>query len=134
MTYTIKQQITRDLAGLDVNDSNSVVRRYFRLFIEGSYANGNGREVQAENLSTIHNILRNDDLSRGSKRKQLRSWTINQFVRNCMADYGGSYSHVQKCIVDSMTTGDLERLTTAMMLDAIDWFHASVESALQETV
>ena len=125
MTYTIKQQITRDLAGLDVNDSNSHVRRYFRLFIEGSYANGNGAEVQAENLSTIHNILRNDDLSRGSKRKQMRSWTINQFVRNCMADYGGSYSHVQKCIVGSMTKGDLERLTTELMLDAIDWFHAS---------
>ena len=125
MTYTIKQQITRDLAGLDVNDSDSHVRRYFRLFIEGSYANGNGAEVQAQNLSTIHNILRNDDLPNHSKRKQMRSWVINQFVRNCMADYGGSYSHVQKCIVGSMTKGNLEYLTTELMLDAIDWFHSS---------
>lgn len=127
MTYTIKEQITRDLAGLDVNDSNSHVRRYFRLFIEGSYANGNGAEVQAENLRTLRNIFWDGETRRSGVRKQMRSWVINQFVRNCMADYGGSYSHVQKCIVDSMSKEKLEELTTELVLDAIEWMHSASE-------
>lgn len=127
MTYTIKQQITRDLAGLDVNDSNSHVRRYFRLFIEGSYANGNGEQVQAENLSTLRSIFWDGETRRSGVRKQMRSWVINQFVRNCMADYGGSYAHVQKCIVDSMSKEKLEELTTELVLDAIEWMHSASE-------
>lgn len=127
MTYTIKQQITRDLAGLDVNDSNSHVRRYFRLFIEGSYANGNGEQVQAENLRTLRSIFWDGETRRSGVRKQMRSWVINQFVRNCMADYGGSYAHVQKCIVDSMSKEKLEELTTELVLDAIEWMHSASE-------
>ena len=124
MTNTIKQQITRDLAGLDVNDSNSVVRRYFRLFIEGSYANGNGAEVQAENLKTLAGILNPFSLN---THLALRSWVINQFVRNCMADYGGSYSYVQKCIVNSMSEDDLELLTIGLMWDAQEWLESQAE-------
>jgi hypothetical protein len=125
MTYTIKQQITRDLAGLDVNDSDSHVRRYFRLFIEGSYANGNGEQVQADNLKTLRGIFWDGETRRSGVRKQMRSWVINQFVRNCMADYGGSYSHVQKCIVDSMSKEKLEELTTELVLDAVEWMHSA---------
>jgi len=124
MTNTIKQQITRDLAGLDVNDSNSHVRRFFRLFIEGSYANGNGEQVQAANLRTLEGIW---SPFTNSTQRQLRSWAINQFVRNCMADYGGSYSHVQKCIVEAMPEKDLAGLTEALVNDSIDWMLAQRE-------
>lgn len=120
MTYTIKQQITRDLKGLDVNDSNAHVRRYFRLFIEGSYANGNGEQVQAENLRTLEGIW-SRFLKCNNTQRQLRSWVINQFVRNCMADYGGSYSHVQKCIVEAMPEKQLADLTEALVNDSIEW-------------
>ena len=124
MTNTIKEQITRDLAGLDVNDSNSHVRRFFRLFIEGSYANGNGEQVQAENLSTLEGIW---SPFTNSTQRQLRSWAINQFVRNCMADYGGSYSHVQKCIVEAMPEKELAGLTEALVNDSIEWMLSSRE-------
>ena len=118
MTNKNKEQITRDLQGLDVNDSNSNVRRFFRLFIEGSYANGNGEQVQAENLRTLEGIW---SPFTNTTQRQLRSWAINQFVRNCMADYGGSYSHVQKCIVESMPEKELAGLTEALVNDSVEW-------------
>jgi hypothetical protein len=50
----------------------------------------------------------------------MRSFVINQFCRYIARDFHCSTGHAQKCLVDCMTTDQLNALNDALIEDAKD--------------
>ena len=107
---TCKHQIANELTG-DLTDPNHVSRRYFSLWLDGSY---NGDESRQGNLQTIADC---------KTPKQLRSFVVSEFTKFMAADHHCSYGHAQKSIVAALPTATLEQLTADLMQDCVD-FHA----------
>ena len=112
---TIKEQIQKDLKSKDfwsdqhgsmINDSNHVMRRLFRCYLDGSYGN---QEDYTRNLRENEN-----------KPKRLRSFLIMRFTSYVATEYDCHYSTAQKAIVSSFGKPDLERLTVELIDDALD--------------
>ena len=106
---TCTHQIANELAG-DLTDPNHVSRRYFSLWLDGSY---NGDESRQGNLQKIAD----------STPKQLRSFVVSEFTKFMAADHDCSYGHAQKSIVSALSTDTLNQLTADLMQDCLE-FHA----------
>ena len=105
---TTKDKIKQDLQG-DLLDPNHATRRYFRLWLDGSY---NGQEVylfNVECLKRFHN-----------KPKALRAFVIQQFCLYTAHDMNCSDGYAQKVIVDTLDKDTLEKLNLALAEDALD--------------
>ena len=108
---TCTHQIANELAG-DLTDPNHVSRRYFSLWLDGSY---NGDESRQGNLQTIADCK--------TKPKQLRTFVISEFTKFMAADHHCSYGHAQKSIVAALPADTLNQLTAGLMQDCLE-FHA----------
>jgi hypothetical protein len=107
-TYT--HQIASELAG-NLTDPNHVSRRYFSLWLDGSY---NGDESRQGNLQKIADC---------KTPKQLRSFVVSEFTKFMAADHSCSYGHAQKSIVAALPAATLEQLNADLMQDCLE-FHA----------
>ena len=108
---TCTHQIANELTG-DLTDPNHVSRRYFSLWLDGSY---NGDESRQGNLKKIADCK--------TKPKQLRSFVVSEFTKFMAADHGCSYGHAQKSIVSALPAATLEQLNADLMQDCLE-FHA----------
>ena len=106
---TCTHQIANELAG-DLTDPNHVSRRYFSLWLDGSY---NGDESRQGNLQTIADSK--------TKPKQLRSFVVSEFTKFMAADHSCSYGHAQKSIVAALSTDTLNQLTADLMQDCLEF-------------
>ena len=129
---TIKEKITHALTNLRyeqrdiIDDDDHIMRRLFRLFIEGSYGNG-CMNTQRRTIKSLHDIVNRQ--SPKAKHNALRSWVINQHTSFIATEFKCSYGHAQKCVVEAL--GDsLPRYTVALMADAMD-FYFDNKSALE---
>jgi len=109
----IKTRILRDLQG-DLMDSNHATRRFFRLWLEGSYL---GQEHYKSNVAQLKAIV---DSGEKGWRKRLHSWTINQFVRFTAHDAQCSIGYAQKVIVEHFKSIDN---TVGFLRDYPDYRH-----------
>ena len=109
-TTTCTHQIASELSG-DLTDPNHVSRRYFSLWLDGSY---NGDESRQGNLQKIADC---------KTPKKLRSFVVSEFTKFMAADHDCSYGHAQKSIVSALSTDTLNQLTADLMQDCIE-FHA----------
>ena len=107
MTLTSTQIIAHDLAG-DLTDPNQTARRYFSLWIEGSYKGEEHRRSNLEALLTFSG-------------KQLRTFIISEFTKFMAADAYCSYGHAQKSIVAALSMYALAQLTEDLTSDAVEW-------------
>ena len=105
---SIKTQIAKELNTEDLSDTNGVTRRYFSLWIEGSYL---GQEHSAQNLQQISS----------ASSKSLRSFVIQEFSAHVAHEYNCTVSHAQKCIVAALPSAELETLTANLTQDCLDW-------------
>lgn len=110
---TCKHQIANELTG-DLTDPNHVSRRYFSLWLDGSY---NGDESRQGNLAKIGS----------SKPKQLRSFVISEFTKFMAADAHCSYGHAQKAIVAALPTATLDQLTADLINDCQEFYTDQTE-------
>ena len=78
---TCTHQIANELAG-DLTDPNHVSRRYFSLWLDGSY---NGDESRQGNLQKIADCK--------TKPKQLRSFVVSEFTKFMAADHSIPLCH-----------------------------------------
>ena len=117
MTLTATQSIAQDLAG-DLTDPNHTSRRFFSLWIEGSYL---GEDHRAANLRSIDVTRDGAGECSTASPKALRSFIISEFTKFMAADAHCSYSHAQKSIVAALPTADLTQLTEALTADAVEW-------------
>jgi hypothetical protein len=117
---TIKEQIQKDLqsestgwpadtVGSMINDSNHVMRRFFRCYLDGSYGN------QEDYTRNCDYLRENED-----KPKRLRSFLIMRFTSYIAKEYDCHYSTAQKSITSAFSKTDLERLTVELIDDALD--------------
>lgn len=94
-TNTKKDRIKRDLQG-DLMDSNHVTRRFFRLWLDGSYL---GEDHYKSNVAQLKAFV--DDLGICSGLDAaIDRWVIPQFVRFTAQDANCSYGYAQKVIVE----------------------------------
>ena len=114
---TIKTDILRDLQG-DLMDSNHATRRYFSLWIEGSYL---GEDHRADNLRSINVTRDGAGEYHTASPKVLRSFIISEFTKFMAADAHCSYGHAQKSIVASLSMYALAQLTEDLTSDAVEW-------------
>jgi hypothetical protein len=98
-----------DTVGSMINDSNHVMRRFFRCYLDGSYNNQGDYTRNCEYLRENEN-----------KPKRLRSFLIMRFTSYIAVDYDCHYSTAQKAIVSAFSKPDLERLTVELIDDALD--------------
>jgi len=121
-TNTKKDRIKRDLQG-DLMDSNHVTRRFFRLWLDGSYM---GADHYKSNVSYLRDALKANGLGIKLERA-ITPFVISQFVRFTAQDYDCSYGYAQKVIVDHMRSlpnpmeaDMLASLTNELIGDALD--------------
>ena len=118
---TKKERIHRDLqyetgmtkaqktAGSMISDSNHVMRRFFRCYLDGSYSNEGDYKRNCEYLRENEN-----------KPKRIRSFVIMRFTSYIAVEYDCHYSTAQKAITSAFSKADLARLTEELINDAID--------------
>jgi len=117
---TIKEQIHKDLqsestgwpadtVGSMINDSNHVMRRLFRCYLDGSYDNHN------QYLENCEYLRENE-----TKRKRVRSFVVRRFTSYIAKEYSCHYSTAQKAITSAFSKPDLELLTLELIDDALD--------------
>ena len=105
---TTKDKITYDLQG-DLLDDNHATRRYFRLWLDGSYHGPDVYLYNVERLKRLHN-----------KPKELRAFIVQQFCAYTAHDAQCSYSYAQKIIVETLDKNTLEKLNLVLAEDALD--------------
>ena len=98
-----------DTVGSMINDSNHVMRRLFRCYLDGSYDNQDDYTRNCEYLRANEN-----------KPKRLRSFLIMRFTSYVATEYNCHYSTAQKAITSAFSKPDLERLTVELIDDALD--------------
>ena len=109
-----------------VTNCDHIMRRLFRVFIEGSYGNGCMNDHRGT-VKALHDIVNRH--SPKAKHRALRSWVIHQHTSFIAAEFKCSPSHAQKCVVQAF--GDsLPRYTIALMADAMN-FYFDNKSALE---
>ena len=117
MTLTATQNIARDLSG-DLTDPNHTARRFFSLWIEGSYL---GEDHRAANLRSIDVTRDGAGECSTASPKALRDFIISEFTKFMAADAYCSYGHAQKSIVAALSMDALAQLTEALTADAVEW-------------
>jgi len=117
MTLTATQNIARDLSG-DLTDPDHTSRRFFSLWIEGSYL---GEDHRAANLRSIDATRDGAGEYHTASPKALRSFIISEFTKFMAADAHCSYGHAQKSIVAALPAAALTQLTEALTADAVEW-------------
>ena len=108
-----------DTVGSMINDSNHVMRRFFRCYLDGSYGNQEDYTRNCEYLrecDTYTPFGRSND----AKRKKIRSFVIMRFTSYIATEYDCHYSTAQKAITSAFSKTDLERLTVELIDDALD--------------
>ena len=109
-TTTAKGRILREFQG-DFMGINEPLRRYFRLWLEGSYL---GEDHYRKNVDYITKNAHN--------KKAIRSFVISEFCKYAAHDANCSPSYAQKVIVEGILPDYLERLTDALIYDAYDLY------------
>jgi len=108
--YSIKIQIGLTCGGTQLTDnSNHHIRRMFRCWLDGSYNGEESYRTHCEFVKLNHQSY-----------MRMRSFVINQFCRYIARDFHCSTGHAQKCLVDCMTTDQLNALNDALIEDAKD--------------
>ena len=118
-----KDRIVSEMQG-DIMDINHVTRRYFRLWLDGSYL---GEDHYKSNVAQLKAFVDGFGICSGLDAA-IDSWVIPQFVRFTAQDYDCSYGYAQKVIVEHFkniadVTGDknlLALFTTELGKDAAD--------------
>jgi len=124
---SIKQDITHALTKRDIVDDNDhIMRRLFRLFIEGSYGNAS-MNSQRKTVKALHDIV--NQPAKASHRA-LRSWVIYQHTSFIATEFKCSHGHAQKCVVQALDDSTIKRYTIALMADAMN-FYDDYKSALE---
>jgi len=126
-----KTMIIRDLQG-DILDPNHVSRRYFRMWLDGSYL---GEDHYISNCDYLRDQLMKNGL--GIKLEiAIRGWVINQFVRFTAHDADCSCGYAQKVIVGHIRRKShsdlLEMFTKALIRDAIDLIEEEIKEYSKE--
>lgn len=102
--------IRHDLRGGSmISDSNHVMRRLFRCYLDGSYDN------QGDYKRTCAYLV-----EYGDNPKKVRSFVIMRFASYIAVEYDCHYSTAQKAITSAFSKPDLERLTAELIDDALD--------------
>jgi len=112
-----QDQISHDLnstssyiAGAKIHQCpNHVIRRNFRMWMDGSY---NGCDSYYANVECIQEIK--------DSPKTMRCFIINQFTRFVASEWDCSYGHAQKSIVKALSDDELKALTVELTDDALD--------------
>lgn len=125
---TAKIRIIRDLQG-DLLDSNHATRRFFRLWLDGSYL---GEEHYKDNIAFMRTALKRSGDKWHKFESACRSWVIMQFVRYTAHDAQCSYSHAQKVIVATVDRATLNELTEHLITDAWDLIQDDIDAHLKE--
>ena len=114
---TAKGRILREF-NTDFLDANEPVRRYFRLWLDGSY------------LGESHYRM-NVDFIKGNAhdRKALRSFIIREFCRYTAHDADCSPSYAQRVLVQNILPDALATLTDLLIDDAIEFCAAGLVEA-----
>tara|TARA_R100001440_G_scaffold31213_1_gene49562 strand:+ start:91 stop:447 length:357 start_codon:yes stop_codon:yes gene_type:complete len=107
-TTTAKGRILREFQG-DFMGVNEPLRRYFRLWLDGSYL---GEDHYRKNVDYITKNAHN--------KKAIRSFVISEFCKYTAHDADCSPSYAQKVIVKGILPDYLERLTDVLIYDAYD--------------
>lgn len=109
-----------------VTNCDHIMRRLFRLFIEGSLGDGS-MNTHRETVKALHDIV--NQPAKASHRA-LRSWVIYQHTSFIATEFKCSPSHAQKCVVQAFNAPALQHYTAALMSDARD-FYDDNKSALE---
>ena len=125
---TSASRIKSDLQG-DLADCNHVVRRYFGLWLEGSYE-GNYERFGGHKYGSDQNLsnkayLREALLNHGTGIKMessIRSWVVANFCQYMATDAHCSVRYAQTVIVKEMRDKvfGLSELTEVLISDALD--------------
>jgi hypothetical protein len=114
---TKQKQIHRDLLaessytpnGTMITCNNHVMRRNFRLYIDGSYR---GQTHYMQNCDLLREIK--------TQPRKLRSFVICNFLELISSDFECSYSTAQRAVVSAFPASELEKLNAALIEDALD--------------
>lgn len=114
---TAKGRILREFT-TDFFDANEPVRRYFSLWLDGSYL---GEAHYRKNVEFIN--------ANAHDRKAMRSFIISEFCRYTAHDADCSPSYAQRVIVQGILPDALATLTDLLIDDAIEFGASQVEAA-----
>ena len=113
---SVKQEIQQTVTFENFQNSNSWVRRFFRLFLEGSY--GFENYPNYENLKLRYNQKK----SKTQKMKVLRSFIIENFSKFGAIEFNCSRGYFQKVIVQTFSKNELEEINKILIEELIEEF------------
>ena len=116
-TNTAKGRILREFK-TDFFDANEPVRRYFSLWLDGSYL---GADHYRNNVEFIN--------GNAHDRKAMRSFIISEFCKYTAHDADCSASYAQRVIVKGILPDALATLTDLLIDDAIEFGASQMEAA-----
>lgn len=126
-TMTTKTESIKDMLQdyLKEKDCNHWVRRFARCYFDGSYdysklGLNRGSDFYARNSKDFKIANQCCVNSKASLKEMLRSKVIYYFTHFIALEYSCSYSHAQKCIINSMSKEELAELTEEIIADYID--------------
>ena len=109
----IQDALTRESSytknGTMISCDNHIIRRNFRLYIDGSYTGEGDYRANCKFLK----------LNQYNARK-LRMFVIVQFCRLLTADYDCSRTTAQNAVVGAFTPDELDKLNEKLVEDALD--------------
>tara|TARA_B100000424_G_C22669770_1_gene367752 strand:+ start:184 stop:561 length:378 start_codon:yes stop_codon:yes gene_type:complete len=111
---TIKNEIQNILTISNFENPNSWVRRFFRLFLEGSYGFEN-----RPNFNNLKNRV-NPKMTDKQFNKQLRSFTIEQFSKFGALEFNCSRGYFQKVMVETFSKDELKMINLILGFEIID--------------
>lgn len=114
---TAKGRILREF-NTNFLDANEPVRRYFSLWLDGSYL---GEAHYRKNVEFIN--------ANAHDRKTMRSFIISEFCKYTAHDADCSASYAQRVIVKGILPDALATLTNLLIDDAVEFGAAQVEAA-----
>jgi len=114
---TAKGRILREF-NTDFFDANQPVRRYFRLWLDGSYL---GESHYRTNVEFIN--------SNAHDSKALRSFIIREFCRYTAHDADCSPSYAQRVLAQNILPDALASLTDLLIDDAIEFCASGLVAA-----
>ena len=113
---SVKQEIQQIVTFENFQNSNSWVRRFFRLFLDGSY--GFENYPNYENLKLRYNQKK----SKTQKMKVLRSFIIENFSKFGAIEFNCSRGYFQKVIVQTFSKNELEEINKILIEELIEEF------------
>ena len=111
---SIKNEIQETLTMENFENPSSWVRRFFRLFLEGSYGFEN-----KPNFNNLKNRV-NRKMSNKQFDKQLRSFTIEHFSKFGAIEFNCSRGYFQKVMVQTFSKDELRIINVILGFEIID--------------